>query len=161
MCAAAPVRASSSCCTDGPDAVLGGSAARRRRDRLRGAGEVEQVRALGVIEMQCPGERVENAVGGAGEVAALQPRVVRNAHAGQDRDLLATKAGHAAGAVVGQADVGGLELGSPGSQEVADLAAGVHRRDQRRPRPGPRGDPARVTFTGSLDHTESVLSWWP
>jgi hypothetical protein len=48
----------------GPDAVLGRPSARRRRDRLRGAGEVEEVRALGVVEPERPGD----AVGGAGQV---------------------------------------------------------------------------------------------
>jgi hypothetical protein len=105
--------------------VLGGSAARRRPDGLGGAGEVEEVGALGVVELQGSGQRFEDAVGGAGEVAAFQARVVRDAYPGKDGDFLAAQAGDAAGAVVGQADVGGLELGSPGGQELADLAAGV------------------------------------
>ena len=107
--------------------LLGRSAARWRPDGLGGAREVEEVRALGVVELQRARQRVEHAVGRSGQVAAFQARVVRDAHAGEDGDLLAPQAGDAARAVVGQADVGGLEPGSPGGQELADLAARVHR----------------------------------
>jgi len=95
---------------------------------LRRAGEVEEVRALRVVELKCTGQRLEDAVGGPGEVAPLQARVVRDADAGQDRDLLAPQARNAPGAVVGQAGVGGCEPRSPGGQELADLAARVHSR---------------------------------
>jgi hypothetical protein len=100
---------------------------------LRGAGEVEQVRALGVVELQRARQRFEHAVRRPGQVAALQARVVGDAHAGQHRDLLAAQARDAAGAVVGQPDVGGLELRSPGGEELADLGARVHGH-QRKPR---------------------------
>jgi hypothetical protein len=66
----------------GADAVLGRSPARRRPDGSGGTGEVEQVRALSVVEPQRASKRVEDAVGGAGQVAALQARVVRDADAG-------------------------------------------------------------------------------
>jgi hypothetical protein len=82
--------------------VPGRSAARGRPDGLAGAGEIEQVRALGVVELQRPGQCFEDAVGGAGELAALEAGVVRGADAGQDRDFLAAQAGDAAGAVFGQ-----------------------------------------------------------
>jgi hypothetical protein len=48
-----------------------------------GAGEVEEVGALGVVASQRVGECLEDAVGGAGGVAALQALVVLDAHAGQ------------------------------------------------------------------------------
>jgi len=73
----------------GTDAALARSPARRRRERLHRARQVEQVPALGVVEPQRSGERVEHAGGGAGHVAPFQPRVVGDAHAGQDRDFLA------------------------------------------------------------------------
>jgi hypothetical protein len=57
--------------------VLGRSPARRRRERLHRARQVEQVRTLGVVEPQRSGERVEHAVRDAGHVAALKPGVVR------------------------------------------------------------------------------------
>ena len=43
----------------------------------------KQVGAFGVVEAQRVGERLEDAVGGAGGVAALQALVVLDAHAGQ------------------------------------------------------------------------------
>ncbi len=53
------------------------------------AGEVKQVLALGLVELQRRREPVEDGVGRAGEVPALHPDVVVDAHAGQQRDLLA------------------------------------------------------------------------
>jgi hypothetical protein len=110
--------------------------------------------AIGQLKRSAAGADAD--VGGAGQVAALQARVVRDADAGQDGDLLAAQPRHAAGAVVGQAHVGRLELGPAGGQELADLAAGVH---PRQPRPACLGvgDPARVTFTGSLTASGTVL----
>ena len=106
--------------------MLGRPAARRRPDGVGGAGEVEEVSALGVVELQRASQRLEDAVRGPGEVAALEAGVVGGAHAGEDGDLLAAQPGHAARSVVGQADVGSFDLGSPRGQEFADLAAGVH-----------------------------------
>jgi hypothetical protein len=48
-----------------PDALRHRTAASRRRRRVRGAGEVEEVVALGVVELQGTGERLEHAVGDA------------------------------------------------------------------------------------------------
>ena len=62
------------------------------------------MRTLGVVQLQSAGEGVEHAVRGAGKVAALQARVVRDAHPRRDGSLLAPQFGHAAGAVVGQAE---------------------------------------------------------
>jgi hypothetical protein len=53
------------------------------------------VKALGVVELQGAGERIEDAVGGAAQVAALESHVVLDAHAGEHGDLFATKAGDA------------------------------------------------------------------
>ncbi len=52
--------------------------ARCPRDRggVRGAGEVEQVRGLSLIQLQRAGESFEHAVGGAGQVTAFEPCVV-------------------------------------------------------------------------------------
>ena len=72
---------------------------------LRGAREIEQVGALGVVELQRPRERLEDGVGDTAGVAALEPRVVVDADAGEQRDLFAAETGYAprAGAV-GAAD---------------------------------------------------------
>lgn len=95
------------------DAVLGRSAPRRLTHGLRGTREVEEMSALSVVELQRARQRLEHAVGCSGEVATLQACVVGDAHAGEDGDLFASQSGHAAGAVIGQADVGGFKLGSP------------------------------------------------
>ena len=83
---------------DRPDALLGGAAPLRRHG-ADGAREVVQVRAFGVVELQRAGERLQDAVGDAADVAALQSPVVLDAHAGQRRDLLPSQPLHAASAV--------------------------------------------------------------
>ena len=47
--------------------------------------------ALGVVELQGADERLEHAVRDALRVAALEPRVVLDADAGEQRDLLAAQ----------------------------------------------------------------------
>ena len=89
--AGTPAIASSMCCTVGRIRCC----ARRRSggaDVLRRAREVEQVRALGVVELQRPRERLEHGLGDTARVAALEPGVVVDADAGEQRDLLAAQA---------------------------------------------------------------------
>ena len=71
----------------------GRSSTPRRGDRFESAGEIEQVRALRLVELQGAGERSEDAVGDAGHVAALDPGVIGDADASQDGDLLAAQPG--------------------------------------------------------------------
>ena len=92
--------------------------------------------ALGVVESQRVGERVEDGVGGAGGVAALQALVVLDAHPGQRGDLLASQSGHAPLAVARQAGLLGRDLGPPGGQELRELACRVHRWTVRRAKAG-------------------------
>ena len=76
------------------------SLGRRRRvvERVvRRAGEVEEVGAFGFVELQGAGDGFEDAVGDTGEVAALEPGVVVDAHPGQDGDLFAAQARAPAG----------------------------------------------------------------
>ena len=54
-----------------------------------GAGEVEQVGAFGLVELQRARQRLEYRLGHPGEVPALQPGVVVGAHAGEQGDLFA------------------------------------------------------------------------
>jgi hypothetical protein len=49
---------------------------RRRGADARGAGEVEEMGALDVVELERSRERVQDRLGGAGSVAALEPRVI-------------------------------------------------------------------------------------
>lgn len=67
--------------------------------------EVEQMRALGIIKLQGAGERLEDPIRDTAHVAALEPGVVGNAHAREDRDFLAAQAGNPAGAVIREPDL--------------------------------------------------------
>ncbi len=62
---------------------------------MSGAGEVDQVGLFGLVELQCAGDGVHDAVGGVGECAAFQADVVVDAEPGQGGDLFAAQAGHA------------------------------------------------------------------
>ena len=92
------------------DALLGRAAPALRGDRAGGAGEVEQVGALGVVEPQRVGERLQDAVGGAGGVAAFEALVVLDADAGERGDLLAAEPRHAPLAVRRQSRLLGRDL---------------------------------------------------
>jgi len=59
------------------------------------------VRRLGVVELQGTGERVEDTVRRAGEVAPLEAGVVVDAHPGEHRDFFAAQSGHATVAAIG------------------------------------------------------------
>ena len=52
--------------------------------------------ALGLVELQRPRERLEHGVGDTARVAALEPRVVVDADAGEQRDLFPAQARDAA-----------------------------------------------------------------
>jgi hypothetical protein len=67
--------------------------------------------------------------------------VVRNAHPGQDGDLLATESGNATTAVGAQPRQLRSDPGAAGGEEVADLLLRVHE-IQIRPRCRTLGDPA-------------------
>ena len=110
----------------GPDALLGRAPTRSRYRRLRGAGEVEEVSALGVVELERPGQCLQHALRDAVHVSALQARVVRHAHAGQDGDLLAAESGNAAIAVGAQPRLLRRDPGAAGGEEVPDLLLGLH-----------------------------------
>ena len=126
----------------GPDALLGLAPTGPRRRRLCGAGEVEEVGALGVVELERPGQCLQHALGGPAHVSALQARVVRHAHAGQDGDLLAAESGNAATAVGAQPRLLGRDPGAAGGEELADLLLGLHAA-KRRPGCSPPGRPCQ------------------
>lgn len=91
-----------------------------------GPGEVEQVGALGVVELQCSGERFEDRRRRAGDGAPFQAGVVLDAHPGEGRDLAASKTGHAA-TTAGREPCGlGRDLRASRHQEFADLGSVVH-----------------------------------
>ena len=98
------------------------------------------MRTLGLVELKRAGQRLEHALGDAAQVPALEPGVVVDADSGEQRDFLPAKPGNApVVAVDGQTHLVRRDLGSPGGQELADLALGVHRR---------QGSPARLTLGG-------------
>ena len=101
--------------------------------------------ALGVVELERPGQRLQHALGGAAHVSAFQARVVRNAHAGQDRDLFAAQSGDATGTVGRQPGLLGRDPGAAGGEELPDLLLGLH---ENQPRPGDArlGDPASTSL---------------
>ena len=115
---------------DRADARLGRPRA-PRRDRARGARQIEEVRALGVVELQRPGQRFEHELGDAADLAALQAPVVVGADAGQRRDLLAAQAGHPPLAVARQAGLLGRDLRPSAGEELGDVIGGVHGRLRR------------------------------
>ena len=118
------------------------------------------MRAFGVVELQRAGERVEHAFGDAAEIAAFEAGVVGNADSGQHRDLFAAQSGNAPRTVSGQPRLLWRDLGSPGGEELADLAPGLH---------GPSVNPrARAWETlpvplsiGTLTQVWTVLFWSP
>ena len=91
-----------------------------------GTREVEEVRALGVVEQQRVGERAEHAVGDAGGVAAFQALVVLDADAGQRGDLLAAQPRHLAAAERAQPRLLGRDLRPAAGQELRELVGLVH-----------------------------------
>ena len=100
----------------------------RGRDAVGGAGEVEQVGAFGLVELQRPGQRVEHAGGGAGDLAALEPGVVLDAQPGEGGDLAAAQPGHPAAAGGREADLVRGDAGAAGGEELAHLLIGCPRR---------------------------------
>ena len=57
--------------------------------------------AFGVVQLQRPGDALEDGVGGAGEVAAFHPDVVVDADPGEHRHLLPAQPCHPAVAAIG------------------------------------------------------------
>lgn len=100
--------------------------------RCRRAGEVVEVGAFGLVQLECAREGVEHGVRSAGEVPAFEPDVVVHAHAREQGDLLAAEAGDTTVSAVDRQP--GLLRGDPCppcAQELADL--------------GRRGPPAGVS----------------
>ena len=104
-------------------------------DGAGGADEIEEVGALGIVELERTGEPFQDELGDSADVSAFQALVVLDAHAGQGGDLLAAQPGHAALAVGRQAGLLGRDLGPPGDQELRELVCRVHGSNVRRAAP--------------------------
>jgi NADPH-dependent curcumin reductase len=88
--------------------------------------------ALDVVELERARERIEDRLGDAAGIAALEPRVVVDADACEQRDLFATQPGDAPQASEGrQARLLRRDPRTSGRQEPAHLALGVHARERR------------------------------
>ena len=89
---------------------------------------------LGLVELQGVDDAVQDVVGDAADVAALEARVVLDADPGEHRDLLAAQAFDATvGAVDGKAGLLRGDLGAAGGEELADVVLGGHASTVRRP----------------------------
>ena len=111
----------------GADPLLGRPALAAGGRGLRGAGEVEQVRALGFVELKRPGQGVKHAVGDPAGVPPLEAGVVVDADPSEHGDLFAAQAGNAAVVTVDREPylIRG-DLGAPGGEELTNLRSGVH-----------------------------------
>lgn len=83
------------------------------------------MRPLGLVELQCVRDAVDDTLGDAGGVAALEPGVVLGGDPGEDGDLLAAQARDppVLAAIYGQPGLRGTDPGPAGAQERPDLAA--------------------------------------
>ena len=84
------------------------------------------MRALGLVELERAGERLQHGLGDAAGVATLEPRVVIDADAGEDCDLFATETRDTPRSIDLQARLLGCDPRSPGGEELLDLALCVH-----------------------------------
>jgi hypothetical protein len=87
---------------------------------------IEEHEPLGLVELECAGERFEHGLGDTARVAELEPRVVVDADAGEDRDLLAPEARDTPCTVGLQVRLLGCDPCSPGGEELLDLVLCVH-----------------------------------
>ena len=97
-----------------------------RAGLARGPGQVEQVLAFCLVELQRAGDGLQDDVRGAGDVSAFQPGVVLDADPGQLRDLGAAQSAHPALAVGGQGSLFRGDLCSAGGEELPHLVPVVH-----------------------------------
>src|SRR5439155_968892 len=97
------------------------------RYSVRTTREVEEMRALGLIELKRPRERCQNCLGDPARVATLETRVVVDADPGEKRNLFPAESWNASVTSIGaQTRLVRRDLRSPGGQELTDLAPRVH-----------------------------------
>jgi hypothetical protein len=128
----------------------------RRGRRLRRTGEIEEVRALGLVQVKSAGQGLQHTLGHPAQVSALEAGVVVDADPGNDRDFLPAESGNAPLTVCGDSRLLWRDPGSPGGEELADLALRVH---ERRVTPPSRHWEALPVpgSTGTLGRARSVL----
>jgi hypothetical protein len=89
-------------------------------------GEIEQVGALGIVELKSTGNGVEDGSRHPADGAALQLGVVLHADPRESGDLAAAQARDTAHADIGHTRLLRSDLGPPRGQELADLDSVVH-----------------------------------
>src|SRR5215212_11799464 len=117
------------------DSLPRGPAATRRWGWLGRASEIEEVRALGLVERERARNRLEHGLRDAAQVPALHAGVVVDADPGKERYLLAAQSRDPPVVAIGrESDLVGRDAGPPGGEELADLATRVHRTSVRQRR---------------------------
>src|SRR5215218_67515 len=116
--------------------------------------------ALGVVQLEGAGERLQHQIGDAAEVAALQALVVIDADASERCDLFTAQAGHAPLAVGRQTCLLGRDPRSPRTQELCDVARAVHV-NQSTSLTATKGDLSIPLSQGPLKSRPRVLEWRP
>jgi len=90
------------------------------------AGEVVEVAAFSVVELQGAGECFKDAVGHAVHVAAFQACVVGDADSSENSCLFTTQSGYASASVGDQSGLLGCDPGTARGEELLDLLLGFH-----------------------------------
>jgi hypothetical protein len=154
-----------------PDPLLRRATTRPGR-RAHRPGKVEQVRTLGLVQLQRTRERLQDALGDPVQVPPLQTGVVVHTHTGEQRDFLPAKSGKAPASAEGrQARLLRDDPGPPRSQELANLVPVVHDLDATATQPPweglsvpgltgtPTPPPSRVSLplTGTRTHPRTTL----
>src|SRR6266540_2264902 len=109
-----------------------GRTLQRRHPTRRGPGsgrpdQVEQVGALGLVELERTADSLEDIIRHAAGVAALEARVVLHAGPRQQRDLLAPQTRHPAlAAIERQTRTMRRDLRAARREELKDLACAAH-----------------------------------
>ena len=131
--------------------LLGRGGPARRPLGVGGPGEVREVVALRLVELERVGDRLEDAVRDAARVAPLEPRVVLDADPGEQRDLLAPEAATRRWRPnVGSPTRSGVSFGAAGGEELSDLGLGAHCTLNRTPPVRARGGTASTPKTGAF-----------
>jgi hypothetical protein len=88
--------------------------------------EIEEMRALGLVELQRTRKRLQHAFRDPSRVAALEADVVVDTDPGEERDFFPAKSGNApVVAIPGQTRLPWRDPGTPGGQELAYLVSSV------------------------------------
>jgi hypothetical protein len=90
------------------------------------AGEVVKVIGLGLVELECAGEGIENLGGHASEVPAFHPRVILDTDPGEDGYLFPAQPGNAAASPADDARLTGGDPVPAGAQELRYLCSMIH-----------------------------------